>query len=179
MKFGARELLFFVLLLAIPVGAYFWVFKPANILIKEKQAKLEVKAQKLENLHRAAGEIKDLSKEIENLAEAVKFFESKLPTHHEIHKVLAQVTKIADKHRLETKLFQTLKPNPFANYSEQPINMEVHGDFDSYYQFLLDVEKLPRITKIKEMTLEKAKNNEGNVNAKFKISIYFDSSSLS
>jgi len=128
----------------------------------------------MSELRTALDGIKDLDAEVAKLSDAVTFFESKLPARHEIHKILEQVTKIAEAHRLETRLFKTLKPKPFAEYSEQPIKMEVYGDFDSYYQFLLDVEKLPRITKVNEMKLEKDKVNEGAMSAIFTLSIFFD-----
>jgi len=176
MKFGFSELVFAILLLALPAGAHFWVFKPARSNLQEQQKALEVKTQKLTSLREAMAGAKDLNAEVEKLSEAVQFFESKLPDHHEIHKVLAQVTKISDRHGLETKLFQTSKPKPFVTYSEQPIRMEVYGHFEAYYQFLLDLEKLPRITKIKEMKLVKDKELEGVMSADFTLSIYFANS---
>jgi len=178
MKFGTKELLLIVLLMAIPVGAYFWVFKPADENMKAQQKALAAKVQKLENLKKALKNIKDLDAEVKQLSEAVAFFESKLPARHEIHKVLEQVTKIADQHQLETRLFKTLPTKPFANYNEQPIQMEIYGDFDAYYQFLLDVEKLQRITKIHKMELKKDDKNEGAMSAKFTMSIFFDSKDL-
>ena len=173
MKFGLRELLLILLLIAIPVGAYFWIFEPADKNLQNQKLKLEGKKDKLNRLQEAMAGTKDLNSQVEKLSTAVSFFEGKLPEQHEIHNILAQVTKIADSHRLETKLFKTLKPKPFANYNEQPIKMEVHGDFDAYYQFLLDVERLPRITKIREMKLEKDSNVEGAMNANFTLSIFF------
>jgi len=118
--------------------------------------------------------VKNLNKEVEKLGDAVEYFEGKLPAHHEIHKVLAQVTEIVEARQLETKLFKTLKPKPFAGYSEQPIQMEVYGNFNAFYQFLLDVEKLPRITKINNMDIEKDKDEDGMMKARFILSIYFD-----
>ena len=174
MKFGFRELLLIVLLLAIPVGAYIWVFKPADQNMKKQQAAIQNKKQKLENLQNAMSGIKDLDSEVQKLAQAVNFFEGKLPRRHEIHKILEQVTKIADNHQLDTHLFKTLKVKPFASYCEQPIEMEVYGDFDAYYQFLLDVEKLPRITKINKLEIEKDLDNEGAMKAAFTLSIFFD-----
>ena len=155
MKFGMRELLFVMLLVAIPLGAYWWIFKPANDRMEKQRCEVEAKAQKLQK--------------------AVGFFQGKLPKHHEIHRVLGQVTKIAEKHRLETKIFKTLKPIPGPAYSEQPIEMEISGNFNSYYQFVLDLERLPRITKIREMKLEKDKEQEGKMIAEMAMSIYFDS----
>jgi type IV pilus assembly protein PilO len=174
MKFGIRELLFVVLLTAIPLGAYFWVFRPTNQHIEQQRRDVEANAQKLARLRQAMAGAADLNSEVQKLQDAVVFFESKLPAQHEIHKVLEQVSKIAESHKLETKLFETQKPKPFAAYSEQPIKMEVYGDFDAFYQFLLDVEKLPRITKIKEMKLEKDKKADGVMQASLMLSIFFD-----
>jgi type IV pilus assembly protein PilO len=174
MKFGVRELLFVVLLLAIPTSAYIWVFKPSNERTEMQRQEIQVKAQKLTSLQRALVGIKDLNEEVEKLQKAVSFFKDKLPKHHEIHRVLKQLTKIAAKHRLDTKLFKTLDPKPGSAYSEQPIKMEVSGNFHSYYEFILDLEKLPRITKVRKMKLEKV-NTNGSMKADLELSIYFDS----
>ena len=174
MKFGIRELLFVILLVAIPVGAQMWVFKPADDHIKKQRQSIEIKEAKLVNLQKAMVGIKDLNEEVNKLKAAVAFFENKLPPRHEIHKVLKKVTQIAAQHGLETKLFETLKSEPFAAYSEQPIRMKVNGDFAAFYQFLLDVEKMPRITKIKSMELNRDEKEFGIMDATFTISIYFD-----
>jgi ribosomal protein S27AE len=43
-------------------------------------------------------------------------------------------------------------------YIEQPMKMELYGNFDSYYSFLIDLEQLPRITRIRELELKKDPN---------------------
>lgn len=174
MRFGVREVMFVVLLIAIPTGAYWWIFKPANDRMEKQRCETEAKSQKLANLQKALVGIKDLNKEVDKLQGAVSFFHNKLPKHHEIHHVLEQVTKIAEKHRLETRNFKTDKPISGPAYSEQPIEMEIFGNFNSYYQFVLDLERLPRITKVREMELKKDKDQEGKMSAKMKMSIYFD-----
>lgn len=175
MKFGVRELLFVMLLIAIPMGAYWWIFKPANNRMEKQRCEVEAKAQKLANLQKALVGIKDMNEEVTKLQEAVGFFQAKLPKHHEIHRVLGQVTKIVEKHRLDTKIFKTLKPIHGPAYSEQPIEMEISGNFNAYYQFVLDLERLPRLTKVREVKLEKDKEHEGMMIASMAMSIYFDS----
>ena len=174
MKFGLRELLFFGLLAAIPIGSWIWIFKPANENWVDHREKYTQQQAKLEELTQALQKIDDLNAEVEKLAEAVEFFENKLPKQHEIHKVLEDVTKIADSQNLETKLFKTQKPKPFSVYNEQPIEMELHGNFEAFYQFLLDLEQMPRITKISEMEIEKDQRNPGAMTVKFTLSIFYD-----
>jgi hypothetical protein len=43
----------------------------------------------------------------------------------------------------------------------------------SYYSFLLELEQLDRITKIRELTLTKDDDNEGCMEASFTVSIFF------
>jgi len=173
MKFGVRELLFVLLLLAIPSGAYIWIFQPGNKHIESQRMDVDAKDQKLISLRKALAGTQDLNEEVASLSQAVGFFENKLPEHHEIHNVLEQVTKIVEKEGLDTKLFKTLKPKPWAAYSEQPIQMIVYGNFEAYYKFLLALEKMPRITKIEQMHLEKDKCKEGMMEANIELSIYF------
>ena len=173
MKMPWKEMLFVILLIGMPLGAYFWVFRPANEKLEAQRADIATKTRKLEDLRRALNRIDDLNKEVAQLREAVRFFEDKLPQEHEIHKVLAQISTIAKSQHLETRLFETEDPKPFARYSELPIKVEMYGDFDDYYQFLLDLEQMPRITRIKEMQL-KSKPADGVVAAEFVLSVFFE-----
>jgi hypothetical protein len=47
------------------------------------------------------------------------------------------------------------------------------GDFTSFYSFLLELEKLPRIMKLRELRLDKQNQDEGQVAAEFVLSIFF------
>ena len=51
--------------------------------------------------------------------------------------------------------------------------MELEGNFSSFYSFLLELENLPRIMKIRELKLEKQKTDEGQIAADFIVSIFF------
>jgi len=51
--------------------------------------------------------------------------------------------------------------------------MELVGNFNSFYSFLLEIEKLPRIMKIRELELNKKTKDEGQIAAKFIVSIFF------
>src|SRR4051812_33276005 len=103
MNFGPRTLIFFILLLAMPVAAYFYMFKPMNediTLIKERTTK---KQETLNELHAKMAHIKDMAAEVDKLRKAVAFFESKLPEEKEMDKVLKEVWQLADKSGLNTK----------------------------------------------------------------------------
>jgi len=180
MKFGTRESIFILLLLAMPVAAYFFVFRPRNIQHTEVMQEIHQKQVKLEQLKVATRNITDLGKEIDKLSETIDLFQQKLPAEREVEVMLKQIWELAAKHRLVPKSIRTDKPVTAAQYAELPINMTIVGNFDGFYSFLLDLEKLRRITRMPQMSLEKIrKNKEGQMEARVVLSIYFDPQSKS
>lgn len=174
---GFRKLLFFVLLIGVSYLAYQFMIKPGNARLDAEKATVASQMDKLHQLEIATAAARGLESQMAQVREAVTFFESKLPPHSQIHKVLEQITLIAQKQGLNTKSIRTLKQHSFMGYIEQPLAMQLYGNFDSYYAFLLDLERMPRITKIRDLQLKKDPKNEGSATAEFVVSIFFQDSS--
>ena len=176
MRFGLREAIFVLVLLALPVAAYFFVFEPRNKQITEAIAEIRNKESKLTRLEAVTKDIDDLGEEIDKLTGAIEMFEEKLPAQREVEVVLKQVWEMAAQHALMPKKIRTDKPVAAAQYAELPIRMTIIGDFDGFYSFLLDLEKMQRITRMPKMKLEKAsKAEDGQMQAEVVLSIFFDS----
>jgi type IV pilus assembly protein PilO len=170
---SVRKAVFFILLIALAVVGYKYMIKPANKNLADAKERVQAKLDKLEEFEKASAAAEGLTKQLEQLQEAITFFESKLPPTSEIHKVLEQVTVIAQKEGLKPKTIRTLQKKDNSGYIEQPLKMGLVGDFNSFYSFLLELEKLPRIMKIRELKLEKDVKDEGEVTADFIVSIFF------
>lgn len=174
MTSGIRKAIFLVLLLGVSAAGYQYMIRPANQKLAEARRHVDAKRAKLAEFEEATIKAEDLNKQLSQLEEAVRFFESKLPPTSEIHKVLEQVTVIVQKQQLEPKTIRTLsRKEDNSGYVEQPMKMELVGNFNAFYSFLLEIEKLPRIMKIRELKLEKGKGSTGEVTADFIISIFF------
>jgi len=173
MTSGFRKAVFFVLLLGVAVIGYQYMIKPANKHLVEAKARVQAKLDKLAEFEKTTAAAENLTKQLEQLQEAIKFFESKLPPTSEIHKVLEQVTVIAQEQGLKPKTIRTLNKKDNSGYIEQPLKMQLEGNFNSFYSFLLELEKLPRIMKIRELQLQKQEQNEGQIAADFIVSIFF------
>ena len=172
MNSSLRYLIFFILIAGMGYVSWAYMIKPANKNLEQERAKVQTMTAKLEELERATAAAKDLSIQLKKIEEAIQAFESKLPPSSEIHTVLQDVTLIAQRHGLTPKSIRTNKNQNNRGYIEQPIAMELTGDFNSYYAFLLEVEQLDRITKIRELELKKAEK-EGQTEATFVMSIFF------
>ena len=173
MTSGLRKAVFFVLVLGVAIIGYQFMIRPTNKQLAEVRVRVQMKLAKLSEFEDATKATEGLSKQLEQLQEAIEFFESKLPPKSEIDKVLHDVTVIAQKHGLKPKTIRTLKEKDNSGYIEQPLEMELEGDFDSFYSFLLELEKLPRIMKIRKLELKKHTKNEGQIAADFTVSIFF------
>jgi len=173
MASNLRKLIFFILVLGVSLIAYQYMIKPANEHLAEAKLRVNNKLSKLREFERATAAAEDLSQQLEQLEEAIHFFESKLPGTSEIDKVLTNVTVIAQKQGLVSKAIKTKQLKNNSGYIEQPLEMKLVGNFNSFYSFLLELEKLPRIMKIRQLKLDKQKNNDGQVTADMVMSIFF------
>lgn len=178
MRFGTRELLFVLLLLAMPGAAWWFVFQPANEQIATAREEIQAKQQKLDQLELATEQIDDLGSEIDRLSEAVDMFENKLPAQKEVEVVLKDVWELAARHGLKPSSVRAERPVQSTRYSELPLRMVITGDFEGFYSFLLDLESLSRITRIPEMKLSrkaaKTEEEDGQMEASFTLNIFFE-----
>jgi type IV pilus assembly protein PilO len=165
-----------VVLVALACLAYELMIKPANKSLAEQKSRMDEKMAKLSEFKTATAATEGLTKQLEELEEAIVFFESKLPPTSEIDKVLRDVTVIGEEQGLKAKTIKTLQHKDNSGYIEQPLRMELVGNFNSFYSFLLELEKLPRIMKIRELELRKQVNGEGQITTSFIVGIFFQNS---
>lgn len=173
-KFGFRELLFLVILIAMPAASYWLVFKPQNREINEAKKEIEHKQLMLEKLDEATAQTEDLAQANQEIARSIEIVESRLPGDKEVEVVLEQVAELARRSHLELRRVKTDDPVSAANYMEQPLEMQIHGDFDDFYTFLLELEQLDRITRMLDLNLERDRKENGRMDAEFTLSIYFE-----
>ena len=183
MRFGVRELIFLVVLLAVPVASWWYVFAPRNADIQLARLEIEVKQAKLDKLREVARRIEDIGLAIEQGREAVELVEAKLPKREQVENILENVWQLAKQNHLTLKSVKSDRPVRASLYMEQPLKVSMTGRFDGFYQFLLEIENLPRITRVPQMKLERIDNARGHDNtdvdaglmkAEFTLSIYFE-----
>lgn len=180
MRMGVRELVFLVVLLVVPVASYFYVFKPRNAEIHQAQVEIDDKRDKLDKLQQVTDKIADIGEAIRQGKAAIELVEAKLPSKDGVEVILGDVWQLASTARLDVKSVKNEKPVPAAGYMEQPMTVKMEGEFGGFYQFLLGLERLPRITRIQHMTLERETRKRGDdelgpgmMRAEFKLSIYY------
>ncbi len=174
MRFGVREILFLVILFGIPLAAYQYVFKPRNAEIRQARTEIEGKLSRLEQLSLTTARINDLDIAIERGREAIDVVEAKLPSAQNVDEVLRQAWKIARRYDLSIQNVEPEKRVPASKYMELPIKVELFGNFDGFYEFLRDLEQLPRLTRIKDLHMKRSDDGNGLMEADFKLSIFYE-----
>jgi type IV pilus assembly protein PilO len=172
-KFGNRELVFTVVMLGLLAGSYFLGFAKQNERRLAKQADIDSRRRSLAQLQEATAGVGDVEKKIDELQRATSVFEAKLPHAKEIDTILRELWQLAESRNLTTKTVRTLASHRLNGYSEQPIEMSLSGDFNGFYEFLLHLEKLPRLNRVTHMYLTKINEHDGEMQAQMTLSIYF------
>ena len=176
MRFGLRETFFVLVLMALLAVSYFFVLQPLDRRVVELRRQKTQKQAKLDQLNSSfLGQFADLGKEIDKLSDSLVVFEQKLPAEREVEVILKQVWEMAAKHKLQPKSIRTDKPVPAPGSAELPIRMVISGDFDGFYSFMLDLEKLKRITRMTKLEIKKVPAEEGHMEASLVLSIFFES----
>jgi type IV pilus assembly protein PilO len=174
MRFGIRELIFLLLLLAMPVASCFFVFQPRTRQMHEAQDEMVKKRLKLRELRAATRRFEDLGVQIEKLTAAIEMFEQKLPARREEQVVLQQVWELAARNDLVPQSIRPGKPVPSAHYAELPISLAIKGNFDGFYRFMLDLEKLSRITRMPRLEFVQLPQTQGDVAVLMTLSVFFE-----
>jgi type IV pilus assembly protein PilO len=183
MRFGIREIIFLIVLLAVPVASFVYVFKPRNEQITTAKAEVQDKESRLIQLREMTSKLEDIGREIERGRESIEVIEAKLPSQQDVEVVLEQVWQLAKANRLAVRSVKSQKTVDSATYRELPLKMILEGSFDGFYQFMLELENIPRITRVHEMKLLRLAGTSGpapddatpgSMRAEFTLSIYFE-----
>jgi type IV pilus assembly protein PilO len=175
MNLMIRQSFFFGVLLAVPVCSYFLVFQPQNRRISAARQEIEHKNALLEKLRQATAQSDDLAKTNTEIRQSIDAIRARLPTTKEMPDVLRHVAGLASRNGLEVPNFQNAdKPTSAGVAMEQRLDVEITGDFDGYYRFLQELERMPRITRIPDMQITRADKSNGEMKTKFILSVYYE-----
>jgi len=173
MRIGLREAFLLAVLLALPLASWWLVFRPQNSEIGLAKREIEHKLQMLQKLQETTAKNQDLQRANEEIHKNIQAIEARLPTGKEVDDVVRKVSDLAIESGLEPPSIESDKPVTAAMYMEQPLKMKITGNFNGFYEFLIKLEQLPRITRIPDMKITRATEVDGHMKAEFTLSIYF------
>jgi Tfp pilus assembly protein PilO len=176
MKGSTRILLTLVAVVLVSAAATWFVILPMLQRAESDRSTVDDLRGQLVKLERVARRINDLQQEVTRLEGALAFFENRLPQEREVDVILREVWVIAEAKSLTPRSIRCAAPEAQARYSSQPITLTLEGPFEGFYDFLVSLERLPRLTKIRQMQITKTPMKEGVVQAELQMDIFFEKS---
>lgn len=171
---GLRKWLYVAALVGVPLASFFLVFQPQNREIERAKTEIQLKRTMLDKVREETARSADLRKSNEEISVAIKSIEARLPSDKEMDLVLRDVAEIAERAGLKLPIFKRgEKALPAGQAMEQPLEVQITGDFDGFYKFLLDIEKLPRIVRIPDIRITRAEEGDGRMQADLTLSVYY------
>jgi len=174
MNSSTRILVTVIAAAALAAAVAFFVILPMRNQAEENRAAIAERQGQLTRLQRVAQRINDLNQEVARLESALAFFENRLPQQREIDVIVREVSKIAEATALTTRSIRTTAGEDLPRYNSQPITMTLEGPFNGFYEFLLGIEQLPRITKVRQIQISKVPLKEGVVQAELLMDIFYE-----
>ncbi|MDG2093984.1 MAG: type 4a pilus biogenesis protein PilO [Phycisphaerales bacterium] len=180
MNSHARQVLYVCVLLAVPLSAWYFVFIPRNADIDRTTRAIAEREDQLQLISTAISQMGDVRQAVLDGEAAIERVEAKLPSRQDVESILEQVWQVARRNDLTVKSVKTMPAVTSTVYRELPLRVDLEGSFEGYYRFLLELENLPRITRIFNMRIKRPSRSRmgdddrpGDIHAEFELSIYF------
>jgi type IV pilus assembly protein PilO len=180
MNSHTRQIIYVLVLLTVPLTAWYFVFVPRNSEIDQTNQAIQEREFQLKKISNVIATLGDLEQAVEEGEAAIKRVEAKLPSRRDVESMLEQLWQVARRNELTVKSVKTMPAVSSTVYRELPLQVQLVGPFEGYYRFLLELETLPRITRIFNMQLKRTKpdgsrsaEQSGYIIADFELSIYF------
>ncbi len=155
MKLGIREIAFLLVLAAIPVAAWYFVFEPRNQDIEQSRQEISKMERTLLRLDQLTTEVGDVREAISEAEVRLADFRQNIPDADEVDDMLAEIHRIGERNALSIASIRALAQSEDQGYAEIPLSIEIEGEFKGIYRFLIDLERLPRIIRVQNLELER------------------------
>jgi Tfp pilus assembly protein PilO len=160
-----RQTAFFAVLLAVPLGAWAFVFRPRNMEIDMARADVDMKLIQLEELREVETINDDLEITLHHLESALAELRARIPDAAGIEDVLRRIAEITQENRLVVRSFKREKTVAAAHYIELPMKTVIEGPYHD-----MTIEK----PSTKKMTRGNGGLSNGEVRVEMTITIYAD-----
>ncbi|MDH3283234.1 MAG: type 4a pilus biogenesis protein PilO [Acidobacteriota bacterium] len=154
-------------------------FAPADLTRKGKQVanleqQLEKKQAEIRKAKQAVAKIDELEREIADLELKLADLKQILPTSAEMGDLLKWIKSLADQTNLDLRVFNPQGPKDQEFLREQPISMEVFGNYHQLGMFFDRVSKYARIINVENVNVgpNKARGVRSSIAAKFVAKTY-------
>ncbi len=171
MRVGIRAIIFTALVCGILGGTYALVVEPHLHQRRQMRKEIASMTAAIESLTRTTGELEHMEEAVNRQDRALAFYQTQLPDAGDANKAIPEITEMAGANSLQTVSIRAGDPRPRGQYVSQPMELCVNGDFNGFYSFLQQLEKLPHTIRVPQMSIDTANDIPGDVHAVMTIEV--------
>jgi Tfp pilus assembly protein PilO len=174
MQFGFREMIFTSLLLGMVAGTYATIVQPHARVRRQQLAEMRSMDAALSVIHNSDDGFDALAHRVDQHQQATALFRSRLPRQSEAQKAIDEVLQTAAANSLQAGSVLLLKAQQINGVTSQPIKLQFSGNFNGFYSFLLQLEGMPRVTRMTQLNLRGSDEHDGQIQADMTLAMYLD-----
>jgi type IV pilus assembly protein PilO len=156
-----------VIILLVIIGyVYFFTsflpffFQPRKAKIESLSTEYEKINAELEKARRTVGNLAKLEMEYQRLHKKWIAAQSLLPQEKEVAQLLRKVTRAGNQAGITFTLFEPLEPVPKEFITENPVNIQIEGEYHQLGVFLSKIANIDRIINVSNLHIEPMKDSE-------------------
>lgn len=171
--YGRGQMVLAGLLALFVAGLWVLGLHPASLRMSELRDQIEARRGELSFNRNRAKNLPIVTMEVEHLRRKLERYGKKMPHGPELGQFIKDLTQISQRVSLRKMQSQPGVPRRNPLFAEMPINLKFEGDFASVFSFLQEAEAMPRLTRVKNMTVKATQPGGGQVQVELAMSIYF------
>ncbi len=161
---GGYSVLFVGFLLAIALP-YLHNVRTAQADIDRSRSLIATRQNQGKQLQEIAGTIKEITAETQDYARLV-------PPNQDLGSFLQELDKQLDESGMTDISHHNLPPTPLGRSEKLPIEVKGKGTFEQFHEFLLRLEKLPRLASVGRLSIDAETDMNGHVDIELTLYIY-------
>ena len=152
---------------------YLFGYRPSTARLAQLRAQIDMKARELESNQRETAVRPRLEAEVADMKRRLARFHKQLPKQVEWGQFLNDITVLRDQANLRDCHIVQAGAKPNDLFVEFPINVKFQGDFLSVFSFLRQMEQMPRLTRVRDLTVKAKEPGSGVVDVSLSMNIYY------
>lgn len=160
--------------IAAVVGAgcfYLLLYRPFTVrLANAKRATVTARAQLAANIDQTR-DLAILAAEVQRLNEQLQR-SKQLPAEQDLPRLVRDLNQLGQQNGLQALRYEPKPSHTGELFDELPVSINFQGEFMSVFRFLQQTEQLPRLTRVRKLSLRSLDGKKGRVDAQLTLNVY-------
>jgi len=156
---------------------YLFGHRPASARATAVAGEIQKREAELAAAEARARDLTVVETEVERLSARLERFDKRLPSQRnfvrELNAFTHDISQLAQQSSIKKINWVPGVIRRSELFSEQPIMLSFEGDFLSVFTFLQQVESMPRLARVRKLTMTSKDSKVGQVDVQASISLYF------